>query len=632
MTETIKDYLVTLGFKVEKGEEARFKDILSGVAKTAAGIAAALSAAGVAITATVLKVASDFDSLYFAAMRSNATVASIKSLSYALSQVGGSSGQAAAAIDGVATAIRTSPGIEGLLNSLGVATRENGRLKDTAAIIDGIVETLGKKPYYVSAQIAGVLGIDEKSFQVLVTQWPKIKAFQDEYNRQAASLGVDPDKAAESSNRLMTSFRQLSTTVSLVMDKIVTDLQPVLSQYLKEFGEWVASHSEEIRSAILMIVEAVVGLVKDLAALAKALSPVVDKFIAMSEALVGPNGLKAALDAVMIFMVGTWLVRMTAVLATLMRHPAFIALAAIAGISYDIFGMTDQQKLDVGSGVNDAINGKAADPDNWWTRGQNWVREKFGMGPVDNKGAPKQGADGKQGADSSADRQKDGINPELQQRFQKMLDGAPDYVKNGVRVTSGYRSEDRQRQLWEEALKKYGSAEEARKWVAPPGRSQHNKGEAYDLQFDSPEARAWVHEHANEYGLKFPLPNENWHMERSDGREGRGNEADQKREQRSDAGPVPEQRTQDERLAVAAPVLKIPEGFGADLMQKQALLMGGSLQSALVSPVSRSVSISQETKVNITGSKDPQGTSDAVTSAQQRINADLFSNGRSAFA
>ena len=37
--------------------------------------------------------------------------------------------------------------------------------------------------------------------------------------------------------------------------------------------------------------------------------------------------------------------------------------------------------------------------------------------------------------------------------------------------TSGYRSVEKQKQLWEQALKKHGTPEKARKWVAPPGGS-----------------------------------------------------------------------------------------------------------------------------------------------------------------
>lgn len=82
-----------------------------------------------------------------------------------------------------------------------------------------------------------------------------------------------------------------------------------------------------------------------------------------------------------------------------------------------------------------------------------------------------------------------------------------------VSIKSGYRSPERQAQLWQQALKKYGSVAAARKWVAPPGHSNHNKGLAADLGFADAGTIAAVHAAAGKYGLVFPLANENWHIE-----------------------------------------------------------------------------------------------------------------------
>jgi hypothetical protein len=83
----------------------------------------------------------------------------------------------------------------------------------------------------------------------------------------------------------------------------------------------------------------------------------------------------------------------------------------------------------------------------------------------------------------------------------------------GVSVKSGYRPEERQAQLWAAALAKYGSADAARKWVAPPGRSAHGFGMAADLAFHGPSSRAWAHENAGRFGLNFRMANEPWHVE-----------------------------------------------------------------------------------------------------------------------
>lgn len=85
-----------------------------------------------------------------------------------------------------------------------------------------------------------------------------------------------------------------------------------------------------------------------------------------------------------------------------------------------------------------------------------------------------------------------------------------------VRVNSSYRSVEEQTRLWREALSKYGSAEAARKWVAPPGRSRHNSGEAIDMnlmrngqKIPQSEFDALI----REAGMYRPMAWEGWHVE-----------------------------------------------------------------------------------------------------------------------
>ncbi len=111
-----------------------------------------------------------------------------------------------------------------------------------------------------------------------------------------------------------------------------------------------------------------------------------------------------------------------------------------------------------------------------------------------------------------------GMQSGFQQKLAKMMASMPDNLKGSVTVNSGYRSVERQQELWLAALQKYGSPEAARKWVAPPGNSQHNKGNAADLGYGSAAARQWVHQNAGNFGLSFPLSNENWHIEDEDAR------------------------------------------------------------------------------------------------------------------
>jgi hypothetical protein len=78
-------------------------------------------------------------------------------------------------------------------------------------------------------------------------------------------------------------------------------------------------------------------------------------------------------------------------------------------------------------------------------------------------------------------------------------------------VDSGWRSPEYQEQLLREAISKYGSEEEATRWVATPNTSPHVSGDAVDIGPFG--AVAWLSEHGAEYGLCQIYGNEPWHYE-----------------------------------------------------------------------------------------------------------------------
>lgn len=88
----------------------------------------------------------------------------------------------------------------------------------------------------------------------------------------------------------------------------------------------------------------------------------------------------------------------------------------------------------------------------------------------------------------------------------------------GIRVSinSSYRSVERQAQLFNQALKKYGSVSRARKWVAPPGKSRHNYGNAIDLNLLRKGKKIPQHEFdaiITQAGMYRPMSWETWHVE-----------------------------------------------------------------------------------------------------------------------
>ena len=99
---------------------------------------------------------------------------------------------------------------------------------------------------------------------------------------------------------------------------------------------------------------------------------------------------------------------------------------------------------------------------------------------------------------------------------------AADAAAAGVQlvVDSGWRSPAYQERLLHEAVWKYGSEEEAARWVATPNTSAHVSGAAVDIGPSG--AAAWLSDHGAAYGLCQVYANEPWHYELRSGAAGHG--------------------------------------------------------------------------------------------------------------
>ena len=105
------------------------------------------------------------------------------------------------------------------------------------------------------------------------------------------------------------------------------------------------------------------------------------------------------------------------------------------------------------------------------------------------------------------------LNPELQKRFDEAkaaakLDGVNLYIQ------SGYRSIELQTKLFKDAIAKYGSVDEASKWVSPPSVSRHPQGIAIDVNYPAdPTGAKWLEINGYKFGLCRVFENEWWHFE-----------------------------------------------------------------------------------------------------------------------
>ena len=105
------------------------------------------------------------------------------------------------------------------------------------------------------------------------------------------------------------------------------------------------------------------------------------------------------------------------------------------------------------------------------------------------------------------------LNPIVEVRF-LAAQAAAKAAGVSIRITSGYRSQALQARLFAGAIKKYGSEEEASKWVLPKDISHHPWGTAIDVNYPGDKtAVKWLEDNGSLFGLCRVYENEWWHFE-----------------------------------------------------------------------------------------------------------------------
>ena len=256
--ETLKDFLISLGFKVDESGARKFDAVVAGTTLKAIELGVKVEAAALSVVAFTAKIASGLDDLYWASQRTGATVEGIKQIGYAVSQVGGSVDGARGSLENLARFMRNNPGAEGFLNRLGVQTRDaSGNMRDMATIFTGVGQRLSSMPYYRANQYAQMLGLDENT---LLAMRRGIGEYMGQYNAMKKAIGFNPDQAAAASNRFMTSLRSFGEMAGMARDKIGSNLAGGLAGAIDNLRRQILDNFPKIERTINAVVKGILWM------------------------------------------------------------------------------------------------------------------------------------------------------------------------------------------------------------------------------------------------------------------------------------------------------------------------------------------------------------------------------------
>lgn len=252
MSETIKEFLVGLGFKIDESGYRKFATSINTSTSAVAKLGAAVVATAAIMEIGVRRMADRFEHLYYASEKTGAAVENIKALGYALSKIGGNADDAESALNSLASFMRGNPMASAFLAQFGVSTKTaNGGLRDTFDILSDVVDSLTRMrnggQFYLAKGYAGILGISEDQLLVLMRG---TKEFSAEYHKMMQTAKIDAQDAAKTSMLFNNELRTTGAAFSILWDKIMVRIIKPRLEYSKSFREFILSHYDDISNAI----------------------------------------------------------------------------------------------------------------------------------------------------------------------------------------------------------------------------------------------------------------------------------------------------------------------------------------------------------------------------------------------
>lgn len=249
--EVMREYLVSLGFRVDPASEARFRRGLDEMNAAVMRLGAAVSVAAVGLSVGVLRMSRSLESLYYTSQRTGASVGHLRAFSHAIEQMGGTASDAIESVEGIARAMRDNPGIRGFVRSLVPTADLNDAL--------GTLEALGRRwagmPYHIARLEAQMVGVTET---VMRAAMRGTEQYQARYREFARRMGVNSEQSARAAVEFQRSMRDLGIVGELAMQRLVIALAPIAPQIV-QFAERTVAWLDRVIPQIDGVVRATVG-------------------------------------------------------------------------------------------------------------------------------------------------------------------------------------------------------------------------------------------------------------------------------------------------------------------------------------------------------------------------------------
>lgn len=224
--EVLREFLVSLGFKVNNAEQKKFEGAVAKVTSGVKTLGVTTVGIGLAANEMVRRYTESMEKLYYASKRANSSVSSLQAAGSGADRIGVGAERMRGAIEGIARNIRLNPGVEATIAAFGIPVK--GR--DMADVALDVAKTLSKLPFYQAAQYGELFGIDSDTLFMLQQGIDKYQEAFEARKKLNAELGVDADKAAAASVEYQNTWRDIKDIVGVLGDVTALKLLPTFQK------------------------------------------------------------------------------------------------------------------------------------------------------------------------------------------------------------------------------------------------------------------------------------------------------------------------------------------------------------------------------------------------------------------
>lgn len=236
MSETLKEYLIALGFKVDDQSFKRFNDAVAKTTTTTLDLGSQVVATATAIEIAVVRITQKFTDLYYASSRTGAGIANLQAAEYGYGQIGLTADKARGAVEGLARAMRSSPGIEALVNQMGIKTK--GR--DTTEVLDDLITKLRGMPFYLAQQYGQLLGQNPDDLLMLFQRQERMRKAAEDFRKRQKEAGIDAQDMGQKSVEFDRQLQHLGSTFDILATRMAMSFLPTASKVI----DWIDKSAE----------------------------------------------------------------------------------------------------------------------------------------------------------------------------------------------------------------------------------------------------------------------------------------------------------------------------------------------------------------------------------------------------